>query len=622
MLALRNQFIMAPIKLGYSDGSGKVKDKHLSFYRPRAKHVGAVTPEPLYLHPSLRELPTQLGIDSDDKIEGLSRLVETLHAEGAKGMAHLNHPGRLANPKIPGNEYLSSTDRPCENGGAPPKRMDRADMDRVKESFLQAARRAEQAGFDLLEIQLGHGYLFAQFLSPAVNDRTDEYGGSFENRARFPLEVFDALRTATQLPLVVRLSGDEMTPGGFGLGEAKQLAKRLAEHGADALHIVAGSGCSTPPWFFQHMFVPKGKIWSLAHEIQQVVDVPIIYVGRINTFEDVDRLRAEMEAPYLALGRPLVADPDFVGKYLSKGEMGRPRPCLACSDGCLGGVKAGKGLHCLVNPQVGEAPLEITPAASPKRVAIVGGGLAGLEAALTLKERGHEPVIFERDRLGGQFNLAWLPPNKGSLKRLVDYYVAQVKDKAIPVRYEEATLETLEKERWDEVLLATGAKPKMPPIEGLTEYHWAEVLKEENLVEGQKVVVIGGGLIGIEVAHKLLAKQNQVIIVKMSTEVAPAMEMIERALILKQLKAKAVPIHTGTKVTRVEGGRVTLEKKDGTTEVLQDVDLIVVAKGMTPFVPLAETLEGKVAYRIIGDAHEVGKAQGAIREAFEVALSL
>ena len=193
MIELKNRFILAPVKLGYSDGTGVVTEKHLQFYNRRNQNIGAMIPEPFYMDVGLRELPTQLGIDNDDKIAGLLKLTDIIHQHGAKAIAHLNHPGRMANPKIPGNYFWSSTAIACENGGAAPQSMDRGMMERVIQAFTDAARRAVLAGFDMIELQLGHGYLLAQFLSPQVNNRTDEYGGNFENRIRFPLEVVQAV---------------------------------------------------------------------------------------------------------------------------------------------------------------------------------------------------------------------------------------------------------------------------------------------------------------------------------------------------------------------------------------------------------------------------------------------
>ena len=230
MFVLRNKFLMPPIKLGYSS-DGRVNERHINFYTARSEDLGAVIIEPLYLDRGLREIPTQLGIDDVDKVEGLLTLVRAIHDKGAKVIAHLNHPGRMANPKIEGNYFISSTERPCENGGAKPERMEGEDFDRVRELFVRAGVRAEKAGFDYLEVQFGHGYLFAQFISPAVNDREDDYGGDFKNRIKFPLEVLSAVMEAVSLPVIARISAEEMVPGGISLDEMVEFAKILEQMG-------------------------------------------------------------------------------------------------------------------------------------------------------------------------------------------------------------------------------------------------------------------------------------------------------------------------------------------------------------------------------------------------------
>ena len=275
MKSLKNQFIMAPVKLGYTTGDGKINERHLNFYKQRAKYLGALSPEPLYMDKGLRELPTQLGIDNDDKIEGLKQLTDLLHQTNTKAIAHLNHPGRMANPKIPGNFWWSSTDKPCENGGATPKKMDNKNIQEVIDLFTDTSKRAEKSGFDFIELQFGHGYLVAQFLSQAVNNRTDKYGGNFDNRMRFGIEILDAVKSSVNIPIIIRISGDEIIPNGFHIDEMIQFSKLLENHGATALHITAGTACQTPPWFFQHMFIPKGKTWELAGKIKENVNIPL-----------------------------------------------------------------------------------------------------------------------------------------------------------------------------------------------------------------------------------------------------------------------------------------------------------------------------------------------------------
>ncbi len=616
-MELKNNFIFAPVKTGYSDLSGVVTDRHLRFYDVRSKNIGAVIPEPMYIDKGLRELPVQIGIADDSQIEGLKKLTNLLHKNGAKAIAHLNHPGRMANPKIPGNYFVSATDKPCENGGATPVKLDRQGMDNVKKLFVDAAVRAKKAEFDYIELQFGHGYLLAQFLSPAVNDRTDEFGGSFENRAKFPIEVLNAVKNAVDLPIIARISGDEMTPNGLKLQEMILFAKMLEQNGIEAIHVSAGTVCNTPPWYFQHMFVPKGKTWELAAKIKENVNVPIVFVGQINDFQDIDKIKEQYNGDYIAVGRPLVADPDFVGKYL--GEVkGNLQPCLACSEGCLGGVKSGKGLGCLVNPLVGKEDFVLQKTGYAKNIAVVGGGLAGMTAAVTLKKRGHNATLFEKDTLGGQFNLAYLPPHKASLKKLVDFLVAELDFYQIPVI--KKAPETSELENFDEIIIATGSKPAIPPIEGLKEYYWAEVLQEQNLPENKNVVVIGGGLIGTEVAAKLLDKNNKVYIVEMLEEIARGMEMIEKALTVKSLKAANVNIFIKTMVKKIDGNKVFIESEN-MKQTIEDIDLIVLATGMKSYNPYSDMSINKPVH-IVGDAAKVGKAQNAIADAFFLASEL
>ncbi|MFC1852092.1 FAD-dependent oxidoreductase [candidate division CSSED10-310 bacterium] len=620
MIELKSKFIFAPLKTGYGDGSGIITQKHEDFYLRRSKYLGAVTLEPLYLAKGLRELPTQIGIDNENKIENLVKLNTSIQSSGTKVIAHLNHPGRMANPLLPGNYHVSATDKPCENGGATPEKMDEAGMKHAINLFVGSAQRAEKAQFDMIELQFGHGYLLAQYLSPLVNDRADDFGGSFENRTRFPLMVLKAVSEAVSIPLIARISGDEMIPGGITIDEMLEFSNILANNGIQAIHVSAGTVCSSPPWFFQHMFIPKGKTWEMAKKIKRNVTLPIIFVGRINTPEDIEKLEQNYQADYLAIGRALVADPDFLGKHLGFLHE-RIRPCLACSEGCLGGVKAGTGLQCLVNPLVGQENETLDPVSDPKYFAVIGGGLAGMEAALTLKKRGHTVDLFEKDKLGGQFNLASLPPKKETLKKIVDYYIQELLEYKINVIDREATAEDIKKnDYYDAAILATGSLPAIPPIKGLKDYFWAEVLLEQNLPENKNVVVIGGGLIGIEIAHKLVKKGNNVTVVEMLEGIARGMEMISKKLTLKVLEQSGVKILANSTVKNIEDGSVHIEGKE--SQILENIDHIILASGMKSYNPLEEKLIGKIPVYVVGDAKVVGKAQDAIASAYNLTKGL
>jgi pyruvate/2-oxoglutarate dehydrogenase complex dihydrolipoamide dehydrogenase (E3) component len=324
-----------------------------------------------------------------------------------------------------------------------------------------------------------------------------------------------------------------------------------------------------------------------------------------------------MPAEYIALGRALVADADFAGKYLGKvDEM--IRPCLACSAGCLGRVKSGKGIGCLVNPLVGYEGEKPAPTSTSKHIAVVGGGLAGSEAALNLIRKGHKVTLFEKDHIGGQFDLASLPPKKQSLHKIVSYYNQILTNDGVLLVNHEAKKEELE--QFDEVIMATGSIPIIPYIKGLTLFHWAEVLEEENMIENKTVAIIGGGLIGTEVAHKLLQKRNKVYLIEMLDEIARGMEMIERKLTLKSFESADIQIFTKAKVLEVQDKKLICEQ-DGQELILENVDNIVMATGMKPYHPF-EGVEISVPIHYVGDANKVGKAQDAIKDGFKVALSI
>ncbi|MBC8527739.1 MAG: FAD-dependent oxidoreductase [Candidatus Cloacimonetes bacterium] len=618
MLELKNQFIFAPIKLGYSE-NGKINDRHLAFYKERSKYLGAVIPEPFYLDKGLREIPTQMGIDNDDKIEGLKKLTSLLHKNDTKAIAHLNHPGRMANPKIPGNYYVSSTARACESGGAVPRKLEKEEMKKIINLFVDAAIRAKKSNFDIIELQFGHGYLIAQFISPAVNDRTDEYGGNFDNRIKFPLEILKAVKNAVDIPVIVRISGDEMTPNGIKLPEMIEFSKILELNGVDAIHVSAGTVCSTPPWYFQHMFVPKGKTWDMAKKIKENVNIPIIAVGQINEIEDIEKITDNEMADYIAVGRAVVADPDFIGKYL--GEVkGNIAPCLACAEGCLGGVKSGQGLQCLVNPEVGKERELIKKAKQSKKYAVIGAGLAGMEAAIILKKRGHKVDLYEKDELGGQFVFAPLTPHKKSMEKLVPYFEKELEFGGVKIIFKEIT-KPEDVNKYDKVILATGSKPAVPQIEGLDKYYWAEILLKENLPENKKVLIIGGGLIGIDIATALIPKGNKVTIVKRTTDFGEDMEMIAKKLSLKMMEKSDTVFRDHTYIKKVDG-RTVYAERNGESIQFEDIDIIVVSTGMRSYNPLEEKLKGKLPIYVIGDAKEIGNAQDAIREGFEIGRKL
>ncbi len=612
-IKLRNSFFMSAVKTGYGDSLGNITNRHLAFWDKRSKHVSAIIFEPFYIDKRVRELPTQIGIDADDKIDGHTKLVEMVHQNGAKAIAHINHPGGMANPKLPGNIYLSASDIECKNSGQKPQALSFDEINTVQQQYINAAVRAEKAGYDMIELQFGLGYLIAQFLSPLTNRRNYQYGGSFENRIRFGIEILRGIKSKVNLPVIIRISGDEKFAGGLTIEDSIQIVKILEKENAAAIHITSGNVCESPAWYYQHHFIPKGATWQLAKRIKENTLLPVIGVGQITEPNDIATIFNKELADFIAIGRALIADPDFVGKYLQLVE-GRIRPCSSCLTGCLGRIKIGKGLQCEINPEVGRELEPIVQATEKKNYAVVGGGMAGMEAAITLRQRGHKVTIFEKNELGGQFNFAPLPSQKGSLQKQIDYLKHEVE--GIPLSRKEANHGDLVG-KYDGVILATGSKPIIPQIEGLEEYKWAEILYETNIPRNKNVLVIGGGSVGVEIANTLLDYSNKVIIVEMLDDIARDMEMVSRKLNLNKLQENNVPVYTNKKVEHITGSSVYLKSKNVFSDFRIDhIDIYVVTAGMRPEKELLYQLENQIPVYPVGDAEKIGDVVSAIQSAY------
>jgi 2,4-dienoyl-CoA reductase-like NADH-dependent reductase (Old Yellow Enzyme family)/thioredoxin reductase len=624
-LTLANRLVMAPVKTGYGNAAGEVTQRHLDFYARRAQGgVGLIIPEPMYVHPSGRELPTQIGIHEDRLVPTLRRLTEVIHWHGVKVAAHLNHAGRMANPKAASPPVLSASPVPCPAVGVIPQAIPPEGIFTVIGWFRDAARRAREAGFDAVELQFGHGYLVSQFLSPLVNRRGDEYGGDLAGRFRFAGELLFGVRDAVgpDFPVICRISGEEYVPGGLTIEESREIAWWLQALSADALHVGGGTACEAPAWFFQHMALPRGDFLRAAALIRQAVSIPVIAVGRLGDPELIKAALAEGKADLVALGRPLVADPFFPSKMLG-GAYDAIRYCAACLDGCLGRVKAGEGLRCAINPSVGrEGEPRPRRVARWRRVFVVGGGPAGMEAALTAAARGYHVELFEaRETLGGQAALAALPPHKEGCRAVTDSLAAAVRRAGIPVHAgTRTTVDELVKGYPDAVIVATGAEPIVPAIPGLAEFGFStghQVLRGEAEV-GPRVLVIGGGMVGMEVAEFLAAQGRAVTVIEMLPEVARDMEPIARALLLKRLHALPVTLLTGATVTGISPEEI-LAERGGEEFHLAPVDTVVVAAGMRPVDELSRGLRDlEVEVHVIGDAQRPRRIFDAVHEGYAV----
>jgi 2,4-dienoyl-CoA reductase-like NADH-dependent reductase (Old Yellow Enzyme family)/thioredoxin reductase len=625
-----SRLAMAPVKTALGEPDGLVCERHVAYYRRRAEGgAGMIIVEPLFVDPRGREHPRQLAAHRDAAIRGLRRVVNAIHDSGSLAFAHLNHAGRAANPKVIGGAPEAPSAVMCPTSGATPEPMSRERIGGVLEAYGDAARRIREAGFDGVEIQLGLGYLPAQFLSPRTNLRSDDYGSAGENRWRFIREMVTAVGDAIgdRMALTARLSADEHVDEGMRIEDSVELAKRLELWGVHALHVVTGSACDSPPWYYQHMALPPGINESLAGRIRSEASIPVIAAGRLGEPERIREILDTGMADVIALGRPLVADPDLPRK-MREGREEDIIACGACLQGCLAKVKGGGPIGCIVNPEIGRE-LEGPPPATltSLRLVVVGGGPAGMEAALTGFSAGAQVTLLERrNSLGGQFSLAPLTTGKDAMARPLESMIRLVERIGVEVRTGiEATVDTIIDLDPDHTIVATGSSPFIPQIPGLNDPLTAEQVLRGDREVGHKVLILGGGLVGIEMAEHLGLADHEVVVVELLDETARDMEAITRTMTRKRLEKLPVRIHTTTRLVRLDGGEAFVDDADdGHERSIGHFDSVLVAIGHRSYDPLSEGLRAAgLAVTVIGDANEPGQvfdATHAGRRAVETVL--
>jgi 2,4-dienoyl-CoA reductase-like NADH-dependent reductase (Old Yellow Enzyme family)/thioredoxin reductase len=628
-LEIPNRLALAPVKTALGRTDGKVSPRHVAYYRRRAEGgAGLIIVEPLFVDPAGREHPRQLGAHADDMVQDLRRIADAVHDYGSLVFAHLNHAGRAANPKASGTAPEAPSAVPCPSTGATPRVLT---VDRIAElvrAYAAAAGRAGSAGFDGVELQVGLGYLPAQFLCARTNLRTDEYGCAGENRWRFLDELVSAVRSALGegMALIARLSADEKVEGGLGIEDAVLLARRLEGLGVHGLHVASGSACDSPPWYYQHMALPSGVNEKLAARIRSEVSIPVIVAGRLGDPDAIRRILDDGMADGIALGRPLLADPDFPRK-MREGREGEIMACGACLQGCLAKVKGGGPIGCIVNPEIGHEAERVEPVpVAGARAVVIGGGPAGMQAALSAQRAGYRVTLFEKAaQLGGQFALAPLTTGKEPMERPLLALVHAVERSGVDLRIGvEATAEEVTALGPERVIVATGSRPVIPPIPGLDDPLIAEQVLTGRGDVGQRVLILGGGLVGIEMAEQMAGQGKEVVVVELLDDIARDMEAITRKMTLKRLENLPVRIHKGTRLSRIEGGEAYVAVGEaGEESSLGRFDSVLVSVGHRPHDPLSTKLRASgIPVEIIGDAREprqIFDATQAGRRAFAVA---
>ncbi len=626
---VKNRIVKAPQHTGFSAPDGSITERLIRYYKEVALGgVGLIIVEYSWIdYDASRASPCQVGVADIDHIPGLSLLAQAIQANGAKAALQIAHCGRQ---KRTGKLPVKAPSRvPWEGSpytGIPtPEELTFKEIRGIVKAFGDAAERTKIAGFDMVEIHGTHGYLIAQFLSPRVNKRTDWYGGCLENRMRFLLEVVEDVKSKVgpSYPVSVRVGGIDYEPEEVPYptyDEAIEIAKNLEMAGVQVLHVSGGGRYPGSNSAYSETFVPLAtNVWA-AEVIKKNISIPVITCGSITTPELAEEILEAHKADFIALGRPLLADQ----YWPKKAKEGRPediRPCIRCNDGCLNRSDwLAKAILCTVNVALGrEEEFKISPAERLKKIAIVGGGVAGMEAARVCSLRGHDVTLYEKRKLGGVLNEASIPGFKADIRPLISYFITQMENLKIKVFKKEATLNTIKTGGFNAVIIATGASPLIPNVPGIDNAIVCgalEVLNEtKNL--GKKAIIVGGGMVGTEVGLFLAEKGKEIVFVEMLDEFMNGLLRDEKSAYEERLSRQRVSICTGKRLESVhDKGVIVVDRYGKRQEILGDN--VVIAAGFTPNRDLIDRLESQKGLEVyeVGDCIEPRRIFEAIHEGY------
>ncbi len=653
-LEIKNRIAYPALGLLYSHDR-KLNDRYFHYFREKAAGgAGIVTVGPVgvdFIGSGL----LVLSLAEDGAIADFRKLADTIRNEGASPWVQLFHAGAYSHPIIiDGQTPIAPSPVYSIYSKITPREMTLHDIREVQSAFVRAAVRARAAGFDGVEIIASGGYLITQFVSPLRNQRTDDYGGSFENRLRFPRELIEDVRAAlgSDYPITVRTAGNDFVPGSNTDAETPLIAQVYEKAGADAINVTGGWHETRVPQL--PMELPRSAYAYLALNIKKAVSVPVMASNRIADPETAEKIIKDGYADMVNLGRVLIADPQWPKKAM-EGRAHEIRPCVACSQGCTDQVFSGMPVFCVGNPRAGfEGERNIIRTDSPKNVMVVGAGAGGLEAAVTAAIAGHRVEIYEKaGEIGGQLRLAGAPPHKQELLEFIRYYRAMINKYAIPLHLNtEVNIALLKEKQPDHVIVAEGAEAVIPPIEGVDSScvlsAW-DVLGKNPLL-GRSVAVIGGGAVGLETAlfvaakgtinpetlHFLFAYEAESVermreLMFHGTSRVTVFEMLPKAgvdvgrstrwVLFDNLKRFDIKILTGAKVNSIRQGKVLFEK-DGKKDEMH-FDQMILASGSRPVKRLSVEMQNLVIpFDVVGDCIRPGKINDAIHGGFLAALKI
>ncbi|NLB89493.1 MAG: FAD-dependent oxidoreductase [Syntrophomonadaceae bacterium] len=655
-ITLKNRIVMPAIDLGFCP-DGKVNDRFISFYEERARGGAGLI---MIGGTAIEEQEVWGGfvsIHDDSYIEGHQKLVTALKKHGAHVGIQLFHAGRYSFAFINGHKIKAPSAIPSPLNRQVPHELTIEEIKEIIKHFGEAALRAKKAGYDVIEVIGSAGYLINQFYSPVTNMRTDEYGGSLENRMRFGLEVIKEIRSQVgkDMVLSIRLSGSDFVPNGNTWVEMAQFAKELEKASLDMINVTGGWHESKIPQIQSE--VPLGAYSYLASKVKQVVNIPVVASNRINNPQTAEEILLSGKADMVSIARGFVADSEWALKA-NNGKAETIRQCIGCMycfDKLFGDISNDHSVGCAVNPRCGlEQERNITKASKPSQVLVIGAGPAGLEAARVAAIKGHKVTIVEKnDKIGGQWNIAAVPPGKSPFNSLLDYYQNILAELDVEIRLNTcADPELVKNINPDKIIVATGARVSTPPfpIDDKANVVSAWDILEGKPIHGSQVVVIGGGSVGCETAlyisklgtidadtlhfltfhqiesddtlYDLLTKGTYgVTLVEMDKRLARDMGRATRWTVLKQMNTMGINTMTETKVKEITANGVKVQH--GNEEMLITADTVVIATGSTPNTELYNEL--KQMFRevhLVGDAVSPAKVADAIHQGFLVANEL
>lgn len=630
-LILKNRLVMTAMSTRFAGPRGQATERLTEYYAARAAGGTAlITVEEASIHPMLPHVKNALGAFGDHLVPGLRHLADRIHEEGALASLQIGHYFR---PNVNGfPRYVASADAPfCESGC---KELNADEIHYLTKLFADAAFRAQTAGFDAVEIHACHGCILSEFLSPYWNHRKDEYGGSREGRFRFVLEILAALRERldAEFPIIFRISGSEFVPNGFTPEDAVALSKALEAGGAAAVNISGGLGhenhIAIPP-----SDVPRGLLPPIGKMVKEQVSIPVI-VGNSMTPELAEQTLLNGQADLIGLGRPLIADPEWPTK-VREGRLSDLRQCIRCNQGCFGALRdpRRKWISCMYNPVAGrefEQPLK--KAAREKFVVVVGGGPSGCEVARVTRQKGHRVMLLEKSsRLGGQFNLASVPPNKADFRPMISFFERELPRIGVEVRLETpATQELLESLGADVYVIAAGSIPSRPPIPGVNLPHVTmahDVLAGTFEIETGPVVVIGGGASGLETADFISKRGISVTVVEMLARAGQDIQdgIGVREALFSRLTAQGVTILPAHRAMAIEEDGLVVSDRP----LIGGGDLrklparyVVLSLGNRPADNFGQQAGHSAEWYKVGDCSNPGNAYDAIHQAFEIAITI